>query len=84
MAEARANERAHYRGLGRSSSESGQVAASADDVDFSYPADAFASAASLRRTGAALESLQLGAYLGAVRRTLLGAAPWHRRAHRRE
>ena len=66
MAEARANERAHYRGLKAILGESGQVAASAADINFSYPADAFASAASLRRTGAALESLQLGAYLGAA------------------
>jgi hypothetical protein len=64
--EARANERAHYAGLAAIMNGLGQPPAQAGDIDFSYPRGAFTTAASLRRLGAALETLQLGAYLGAA------------------
>lgn len=64
--EARANERAHYAGLAALMSENGQAPAQAGDIDFSYPAGAFSGRASVRLLGAALETLQLGAYLGAA------------------
>jgi len=64
--EARANERAHYAGLAAIMNGLGQPPAQAVDIDFSYPRSAFTTAASLRRLGAALETLQLGAYLGAA------------------
>jgi len=64
--EARANERAHYAGLATLMNENGQPPAQAGDIDFSYPAGAFSVPASIRRLGAALETLQLGAYLGAA------------------
>jgi hypothetical protein len=59
--EARANERAHYKGLAALLSENGQTPARAGDIDFTYP-----KSVSTRALGAALETLQLGAYLGAA------------------
>jgi Ferritin-like domain len=64
--EARANERAHYAALAAILSTAGQTPATADDIDFSYPAGAFATAVSVARLGVKLEMLQLGAYLGAA------------------
>jgi hypothetical protein len=64
--EARANERAHYAGLAALMNEAGQPPAQAGDIDFSYPHGAFSSASSIRKLGATLETLQLGAYLGAA------------------
>ena len=64
--DARANERAHYAGLAAILSAAGQTPATAADIDFSYPAPAFATAASVTRLGAKVETLQLGAYLGAA------------------
>jgi Ferritin-like domain len=66
LREARANERAHYAGLAALMSENGQPPAQAGDIDFSYPAGAFSGRASVSRLGVALETLQLGAYLGAA------------------
>lgn len=66
LREARANERAHYAGLAAILNAAGQPPATAGDIDFSYPAGSFASAASISRLGAGLETLQLGAYLGAA------------------
>ena len=73
--EARANERAHYRGLAALMNEAGQAPAQAGDIDFSYPHAAFSSASSIRKVGAALENLQLGAYLGAA--DAMTAEPLH-------
>ena len=64
--EARANERAHYAGLAALMNENGQPPAQAGDIDFSYPAGSFSGSAPVRRLGIALETLQLGAYLGAA------------------
>jgi hypothetical protein len=47
--------------------DAGQVPATAQDLDFSYPRGAFASRTAIARLGVRLESLSLGAYLGAVR-----------------
>lgn len=60
LREARANERAHYRGLATIMTENGQTPAQAGDIDFTYPK------APIRDLGAMLETLQLGAYLGAA------------------
>ena len=46
--------------------EAGQVPATAQDIDFSYPRGSFGSRAAIARLGVRLESLSLGAYLGAV------------------
>jgi rubrerythrin len=62
----RADERAHYNGLATLLTGIGQVPATADDIDFSYPKGAFASQDSILKLAVQLESLALGAYLGAV------------------
>ena len=64
--ESRANERAHYAGLAALMHENGQTPAQAGDIDFSYPQGAFSDAGSIWKLGKALETLQLGAYLGAT------------------
>lgn len=63
---ARANEGQHYDRLARYLTSSGQVPATAADIDFAYPRDAFASAGSITKLAVELESLFLGVYLGAV------------------
>jgi hypothetical protein len=62
----RADDRAHYNGLATLLSNLGQVPATAGDIDFAYPTGALASPRSILELGAKLESLALGAYLGAV------------------
>jgi rubrerythrin len=62
----RADERAHYNGLATLVSSLGQVPATADDIDFTYPAGALASQAAILKLAQKLETLALGAYLGAV------------------
>jgi hypothetical protein len=64
---ARAAERRHYDAVAAVLSEAEQVPATAQDIDFSYPRGSFASPAAIARLGVRLESLSLGAYLGAVR-----------------
>ena len=51
MKHALANENAHYRSLSTVLAESGQVAATADDIDFTYPRRAFSSSASIGKLG---------------------------------
>ena len=63
---ARADEAKHRDAAAAVLTSAGQVPPLADDVDFSYPRGSFASRASIARLGARLESLFLGAYLGAV------------------
>ncbi len=46
-------------------SRAGQIPTTADDIDFAYPRAAFASSSSILSLAAELESLQLGAYVGA-------------------
>jgi Ferritin-like domain len=64
---ARAAERRHYEVVATVLTNAGQVPAIAQDIDFSYPRGSFASRASICKLGVRLESLSLGAYLGAVR-----------------
>ena len=64
---ARAAERRHYDVVAAVLTDAGQVPATARDIDFSYPRGSFASSAAIARLGVRLESLSLGAYLGAVR-----------------
>jgi hypothetical protein len=66
MKHALANEKAHYRSLSTVLAGSGQVVATADDIDFAYPRRAFVSPASIGRVGIDIERTVLGAYLGAV------------------
>jgi hypothetical protein len=64
---ARAAERQHYDHVGAVLTDAGQVPATAQDIDFSYPRGTFDSWQSIARLGVRLESLSMGAYLGAVR-----------------
>jgi hypothetical protein len=63
---ARFNEREHLAAVAGVLLGAGQTPATANDIDFSYPAHTFATRGAIARTGAALERLALGAYLGAV------------------
>ena len=60
------NEGEHYTAVAAVLTAAGQTPATADDIDFSYPAKAFATRGSIATLGVELESLQLGAYLGAA------------------
>lgn len=60
------NEGEHYTAVAGVLTAAGQTPATADDIDFSYPAKAFATRGSIAKLGVELESLQLGAYLGAA------------------
>ena len=63
---ARAAERRHYDAAAAILVEAGQVPATAQDIDFSYPRGSFGSRSAIAKLGLRLESLSLGAYLGAV------------------
>lgn len=60
------NEHEHYESLSAVLSSAGQPPAVADDFDFAYPKGSFASKASIAKLGVTLETLFLGACLGAV------------------
>ncbi len=64
---ARAAERRHYDVVAAILTDAGQVPATAQDVDFSYPRGSFGSSLATAKLGVRLESLSVGAYLGAVR-----------------
>jgi len=61
----RSDELAHYRALADLLGRAGQVAATADDIDFSYPPRTFAGERSILKLADELEALQVGAYVGA-------------------
>ena len=63
---ARFNERQHLDAVSLILTNAGQAAATADEIDFAYPKDAFASAGRTAAVGRDLERLAAGAYLGAV------------------
>jgi hypothetical protein len=60
------NEGEHYASLAGFLTDAGQIPATADDIDFSYPKDAYATVAAVTTLAVTLETLFLGAYLGAV------------------
>ncbi len=60
------NEHEHYDSVATILNDVGQPPAVAADIDFSYPKGAFASKASVASLGVSLETVFLGAYLGAV------------------
>jgi hypothetical protein len=62
----RADEHTHYHALAAVLLAAGQTPATGADIDFVYPRRAFVSRESIAGLGARLESLFLGAYLGAV------------------
>jgi hypothetical protein len=60
------DEKAHYATLAGTLQDAGQPPAQAGDVDFTYPRGSFASRLSIARLGWRIETLLLGAYLGAI------------------
>ena len=60
------NEQEHYAAVAMILSGAGQVPAVAADIDFAYPKGSFASRESIAALGVTLETVFLGAYLGAV------------------
>jgi hypothetical protein len=60
------NEQEHLAAVSGIVSGAGQTPAGRGDIDFSYPAGAFASRGAIARLGETLEHLSLAAYLGAV------------------
>jgi hypothetical protein len=62
----RADEKAHYAGLAQLVTASGQTPATADDIDFEYPKGAFASQKTVLQLAWAIETLSVGAYVGAI------------------
>ncbi|HEX4526675.1 MAG TPA: ferritin-like domain-containing protein [Gaiellaceae bacterium] len=61
-----ADEKAHYGGLANLLAGTGQIPATADDINFAYAKGSFDSETSIMKLAAKLEDLTLGAYLGAV------------------
>ena len=66
LARARFNEQEHLASVSLVLTNAGQTPATADDIDFTYPKDAFASLGKTAAVGRDLERLAAGAYLGAV------------------
>jgi len=63
---AQANEKEHLASVAGILTGAGQVSTDPGDIDFRYPARAFTSPGSIAKLGVELETLALGAYLGAV------------------
>ena len=63
---AMADERRHHEAAAKILSSAGQVPPGPGDVDFVYPKGSFSSRHSIVELGARLESIFLGAYLGAA------------------
>src|SRR5262249_1770460 len=61
----RADENAHYAYLAKVLTDAGQTAATAADIDFSYPKGSFRTQSSILRLAGRLERLLVGAYVGA-------------------
>lgn len=63
---AHANEQEHLASVAKILTGAGQVATAAGDIDFRYPARTFDSRGSIASLAVRLETLAVGAYLGAV------------------
>ncbi len=61
-----ANEGSHYRALSAIFADAGQTPSTADDIDFTYPKRSFATVGAVTKLAVTLETLFLGACLGAV------------------
>jgi hypothetical protein len=61
-----AGDTAHDDRLARVLTDAGQTPATADDVDFTYPENTFAAGGSILKLALKIETLSLGAYLGAL------------------
>jgi hypothetical protein len=73
MQRASFNEHEHYAAVAGILTGAAQVAAMPADFDFSYPAKSFESKGAIARLGVELETISLGAYLGAVDALQTGA-----------
>jgi hypothetical protein len=60
------NDGEHLEAVSQILTGAGQTPSTADDFDFSYPNGTFASRRSVAQVGVTLETVSLGAYLGAV------------------
>jgi ferritin-like protein len=63
---ARANEATHYKTLSTILANAGQTPATAEDIDFTYRKGSFATTGAVTKLAVTLETLFLGAYLGAA------------------
>jgi hypothetical protein len=61
-----ADEKAHYSSLAQLVTAAGQIPATADDIDFTYPSGSFTSEGAIMKLADTIETLTLGAYLGAI------------------
>jgi ferritin-like protein len=61
-----ADEKQHYATLARLLQNAGQAPATSGDVDFTYPRGSLASRVAIAHLGWTIETLLLGAYLGAI------------------
>ena len=61
-----ADDKSHYARLAQLVTAAGQPPATAGDIDFSYPKGSLASQRSVLKLGTEIETLVLGAYLGAI------------------
>lgn len=66
LARAAFNEGEHYTSLAAVLTGAGQTPATADDIDFTYPDGSFDSTAAVTKLAVDLETIFLGAYLGAI------------------
>lgn len=60
------NEQEHYAAVSQMLAGAGQTAAKPEDFDFTYPAETFRSKRTIVKLAVELETVSLGAYLGAV------------------
>jgi hypothetical protein len=66
MRQMRADDDAHYAGLAALMNGAGQMPATEDDIDFSYPRGSFGSQKAVVSLASKLATLTLGGYLGAL------------------
>jgi rubrerythrin len=66
LREALAHEQAHYQSVGQILVGAGLTPAGDGDIDFAYPKNTFAKAGPIAKFGLHLETISVGAYLGAV------------------
>jgi hypothetical protein len=66
LREALAHEQAHYQSVGQILVGAGLTPAGDGDIDFAYPTNTFSKTGSIARLGLHLETISVGAYLGAV------------------
>ncbi len=66
LRQALSHEQAHYQSVGQILIGAGLTPAGDGDIDYAYPSDAFTKPGSIAKLGFQLETISVGAYLGAV------------------